>query len=92
MATPSDDGVGEYIRERFRELQSAFDHLAQRVADTTGDHAIRIAKLEMRADQTERALHEARDSHRWSVGTWLGALSAIAAIAAVIVAIVAIGQ
>ncbi|MBX6360092.1 MAG: hypothetical protein IRZ03_08435 [Acidobacterium ailaaui] len=82
----------EYIRERFRELQQAFTEHAQRVEDKVGDHAVRIAKLEMRADQTDATLRETRESHRWSVGTWISVVSVLIAAAGVIVAIIALNQ
>lgn len=80
----------DYIRERFRELQQAFTEHAQRVEDKVGDHAVRIAKLELRADQTDVALRQAQESRRWSIGTWIGVLSVIVGTAGVIVAIIAL--
>lgn len=41
-----------YMSERFRELQAAFAEHAQRVEDKVGDHAVRIAKLELQVDQS----------------------------------------
>lgn len=86
----TDEGLGEYIRERFRELQQSFDNFAQRIEDRTGDHAVRIAKLEWRADQTDQRFIQTTEGRRWSVGTWIAVLSALAAIAAVVVAVVAL--
>lgn len=98
MTTP-DGGLGDYIRERFRELQQSFDSFATQIRDTTGDHAVRIAKLEMRADLHEQTLRDTRAEHdaeikslvegrRFNLGTWIAAFSALAAIAAVLVAVI----
>ncbi|AIJ26354.1 hypothetical protein [Amycolatopsis methanolica] len=111
----------EYIRERLGELQRSFDSFAAQIRDTVGDHAVRVAKLEMRADQQDRAIREARAEaeqavaaaraeaasaiaavradadraiagRRWSVGTWIAAVSALIALAGVVIAVIALGK
>lgn len=82
------DDLGEYIRERFRELQSSFDLLAQRVEDKTGDHAVRIAKLELRVDQTNKTLQQAIEGRRWHISTWISASASLIALASALLAVI----
>lgn len=92
-------GLGQYIREEIQDLKKAFNDFTDQIRATTGDHAIRIAKLEMRADQLDRNLDEERRKRekgveeatagrRWNVGTWIAAIAVVVAVAAIIVSIV----
>lgn len=85
----SDDEVPvRYVMERFGELQQSLAVLGQRIEDRLGEAAVRLARLEMRADQTDKRLDDSTVGRRWSVGTWLAGISALLALVAVIVAIV----
>lgn len=79
-----DDAVpNRYLAERLREVTSALDRLDQKIDVTLGDHAVRLAKLELRVDAMDRRLDAATDT-RWK------ALSAWTAGAAVLIALISV--
>jgi hypothetical protein len=76
-----------YVMQRIGELTEMFIRLDQKIDDTMGDHSVRIAKLELRADQSEQRIDAATTGRRWQVTTWIAALSLLVALAAVLVAV-----
>lgn len=92
-----------YVMERFREVQVAVAQLDQKIDDKLGDFAVRMARLELRQEQTDKALDQSREQtakaleqntvgRRWLVGMWIAGLSLVVAVVAVIVAVQALGK
>jgi t-SNARE complex subunit (syntaxin) len=84
MSTGDDEVPGRYILERVREVQTTLDQLDQKIEDKLGDYAVRLAKLELRQDQSDKAIELAIAGRRWRVETWVSLVAILVAIVAVV--------
>lgn len=76
-----------YLAERLRELTAALDRLDQKIDVTLGDHAVRLAKVELRLDAMDKKLDAATDTRWKALAAWTSGIAVLIALIAVMVTI-----
>lgn len=87
MDSRDDIVPNRYLAERLREVSAALDRLDQKIDVTLGDHAVRLAKLEFRADAMDKRLDTATDTRWKALSAWIAGVAVLIALISVMVAI-----
>ena len=83
--SPHDDDVPlRYVMERVREVQDAISAVSQKIDDRMGEHAVRLARMELRQDLTDRRLETDTGGRRFVLTTVISTVAVLVSIAALV--------
>lgn len=88
MNQHDDDVPVRFVMERVREVQDAVTEVGRKIDTTLGEYAVRLARLELRQDLTDRRLDNDTGGRRYLFTAVVSTVAVLVSVAGVVVTIV----